>query len=134
MMVLLLPVFLSADDRLHKAAYRGDLSVVRSILKEGGDPDERDSFGGTALHAAMFQSDLEVVKALVQAGLDVNAQGRSNGYTPLHDAVWAGNLDAARYLVDQGARTDLRGCDGLTPYEKALKEWNTALAEFLGNR
>jgi ankyrin repeat protein len=85
--VLFLPVFLSADDRLHKAAYRGDLSVVKSILKDGVDPDERDSFGGTALHAAMFQPDLEVVKALVRAGL-----------TPYEKAVKEGKTALAEFL------------------------------------
>lgn len=116
---------------LHKAAHRGDIKAVRAILKTKIDPDARDSFGGTALHAAMFQDKLEIVRLLIEAGLDVNAQGTSNGYTPLHDAVWADNIPAAKILLKHGARTDIRGRDGDTPYEKALKENKPKMAALL---
>ena len=119
------------DDRIHKAAHRGDLAQVKALLKEGVKPDARDGFGGTALHAAMFQDDLQVVELLLAHGFDPNAVGRSNGYTPLHDAVWASNLPAARLLLARGARTDVKGKDGLTPLEKAVREGRKELAEEL---
>jgi ankyrin repeat protein len=119
------------DDNLHKAAHRGDIELVRTLLKADFDPDERDSFGGTALHAAMFQSNTEIITLLIDHGFDVNARGSFNGYTPLHDAVWANNLEAAKILLKRGARTDIRGKDDLTPYEKALKEGKNEIAEYL---
>ncbi len=115
---------------LHKAAYNGDIDAVRVLLKDKVDPDERDSFGGTALHAAMFQKNLKIIELLIEAGLDINAKGRSNGYTPLHDAVWANNLEGAILLVKHGARIDIRGKDGLTPYEKAVKENKKEMADY----
>lgn len=120
-----------SGDQLHKAAYNGDIEKVRSLLQEQVDPDERDSFGGTALHAAMFQKNLEIIQLLIDAGLDVNAQGSSNGYTPLHDAVWADNLGAIELLIENGARTDIKSNDGLTPYQKALKEKKKELVPHL---
>jgi len=120
-----------SDDQLHKAAHNGDIETVRALLKKQPDPDERDSFGGTALHAAMFQDNLEIIELLLDAGLDVNAQGTSNGYTPLHDAVWSNNLAAAKLLVKRGAKAGLKNNDGLTPYEKAVKENKTELAAYL---
>ena len=122
-----------ADDRLHKAAHRGDIDAVRTLLADKPDPDERDSFGGTALHAAMFQDNPEIVELLLDSGLDPNAQGTSNGYTPLHDAVWADNLDAAMLLVEHGARIDIKADDGLTPLEKARKENKQEIAAYLEN-
>lgn len=129
--VLLVATCGFAGNQLHKAAYDGDIEAVRNILKNKVDPDERDSFGGTALHAAMFQENMEIIKLLIEAGLDVNAQGISNGYTPLHDAVWDNNLEAAKLLILYGARTDIKGNDGLTPYEKAVKENKIDMANFL---
>jgi ankyrin repeat protein len=49
---------------LHKAAYSGDVSKVREILQKGVNPDDRDSFGGTALHAAMFHCVTTVDRVL----------------------------------------------------------------------
>ena len=95
----LFPTTAFCKDSLHKAAYNGDIELVSKILKNNVNPDERDSFGGTALHAAMFQKNTEIITLLINHGFDVNAQGLSNGYTPLHDAVWANNLEAVRILL-----------------------------------
>lgn len=119
---------MSAKDALHKAANEGRRADVVRLLATHPDPDARDSWGGTALHAAMFQDDLEIVRLLLAAGFDPNAIGPKNGYTPLHDAVWAGNLPAAKLLVEAGARLDIAGHDGLTPPAKAKKERKKELA------
>lgn len=121
-------------DSLHKAAYNGDIELVSKMLKNNVNPDERDSSGGTALHAAMFQKNTEIITLLINRGFDVNAKGVSNGYTPLHDAVWANNLEAVKVLLKHGARTNIRGKDGLTPYEKALKENKQEIVEYLKSK
>jgi len=129
----LLPAIAFCDDSLHKAAYQGDIESVNALLKKDIDPDERDSFGGTALHAAMFQKNTEIITLLIDHGLDVNAKGTSNGYTPLHDAVWANNIEAVKVLMAHGARTDIKAKDGLTPYQKAVQgkqDGDRALHEF----
>lgn len=130
----LFPTTAFCKDSLHKAAYNGDIELVRKILKNNVNPDERDSFGGTALHAAMFQKNTEIITLLINYGFDVNAQGLSNGYTPLHDAVWANNLAAVEILLKHRAKTDIRGKDGLTPYEKALKENKKEIVEFFKSK
>jgi len=130
----LFPTNAFCKDSLHKAAYNGDIELVRKILKNNVNPDERDSFGGTALHAAVFQKNTEIITLLINYGFDVNAQGLSNGYTPLHDAVWANNLAAVEILLKHRAKTDIRGKDGLTPYEKALKENKKEIVEFFKSK
>jgi ankyrin repeat protein len=119
---------------IHKAAYNGDMGKVRELLKKGVNPDERDSYGGTALHAAMFQKNMEIVKLLLEHGFDVNAIGPQNGYTPLHDAVWADNLEAVKILLDNGAGTNIKGKDGLTPYAKAKQEARKELVRYFETR
>ncbi len=131
---ILFPAAAFCDDTFHKAAYNGDIELIRKMLKDHLNADERDSFGGTALHAAMFQKKTEIIMLLITHGFDVNAQGLSNGYTPLHDAIWANNLDGVKILIKHGARTDIRGKDGLTPYEKALKEGKKEITEYLKSK
>ena len=70
----------------------------------------------------------------MEHGCDINAQGTGNGYTPLHDAVWADNGEAVNLLLDKGAKTNLKGKDGLTPYAKAQKEGKTKILRIFESR
>ena len=57
---------------LHLAAWRGDLTLVRSLLTSGASLDARDLLGWTPLMAAAQAGPeaLPVVKALLEAGAD----------------------------------------------------------------
>ncbi|MFM2623740.1 ankyrin repeat domain-containing protein [Vibrio owensii] len=118
-------------DTIHLAAYNGNEAQVIELLKANPDPDERDSYGGTALHAAMFQDNTRIVELLIEAGYDVNAVGPRNGYTPLHDAVWANNLPALKILVANGGDITVKGKDGNTPLEKAIAEDKPEIVAYL---
>ncbi|WP_366664245.1 ankyrin repeat domain-containing protein [Vibrio coralliilyticus] len=119
------------SDSLHLAAYHGNEARVIKLLKANPDPDERDSYGGTALHAAMFQGNTRIVELLIDAGFDVNAIGPRNGYTPLHDAVWGNNLPALKVLVANGGDISIKGHDGNTPLEKAVAENKSEIVDYL---
>jgi ankyrin repeat protein len=82
----------------------------------------------------MFQKNMEIVKLLLEHNFDVNAVGPQNGYTPLHDAVWADNMEAIKLLLDKGARTNIKGKDGLTPYGKAKKEGKKEIIQLFESR
>jgi ankyrin repeat protein len=78
------------------------------------------------------EASIAALQVLIDAGADVNAQGpvvtstgarfggRSSRQTALHGAINWGWKDVIEYLVDQGARIDLRNSDGQTVYETAL--------------
>jgi ankyrin repeat protein len=120
-----------APDAVNQAAYIGDIDLIREILKTNPDRNARDSFGGAALHDAMFQKNIEVVLLLIENGYDINAIGPANGYTPLHDAVMTNNAAAAQILLKYGANKNIKGKDGLTPLEKAIKENKRELIKIL---
>ncbi len=62
----------------------------------------------TALHWAASADNVVVIDALLNAGADVEAPGAViGGGTPLADAVAFGQWQAARRLVERGARTTL---------------------------
>jgi len=121
------------SNTLHLAAYHGNQEQVVELLKQNLDPDERDTYGGTALHAAMFQDNLQIVQLLIDAGYDVNAIGPRNGYTPLHDAVWSNNLPALKLLVEHGGDLSIKGLDGNTPLSKARAEGKQEIVDYLTN-
>ena len=62
-----------AYEGLHKAAWRGDLALLNSLLKAGADTKVRDGQGRTPLHVATYARHGDVIRALAQAGANLDA-------------------------------------------------------------
>jgi hypothetical protein len=83
---------------------------IRALAAAGAEVDAR--FSGphteTALHWAASSDDVEALDALLDSGADVEADGAViAGGTAMADAVAFGQWNAARRLLDRGARTTL---------------------------
>jgi ankyrin len=109
------------------AARAGDVTVMRLLLKHGADPKISTFQGTTPLMAAAgmnwtvlqtydegFASQLEAVKLCYELGLDVNAFN-SMGLTALHAAANRGSDDVIKFLVEKGAKLDVKDKEGRTP-------------------
>ncbi|KAI9352508.1 hypothetical protein DFJ73DRAFT_659037 [Zopfochytrium polystomum] len=72
----------------------GSATMKRSATaKRQVDVNERDQDGNCPLHLAVAIGHREIVEVLLQnPKVNVNAQDIENGYTPLHKALFAGNL------------------------------------------
>lgn len=85
-------------------------AVIATLIAAGADPNA-SSMGRhseTPLHCAASSNDVEVLDALIDAGADIEAPGAViGGGTALDDAVAFGQWQAARRLVECGARTRL---------------------------
>jgi ankyrin repeat protein len=91
-----------------------------------------------ALALAAQHGHSAIVELLVRSGEDpnrFNPDGFHAHTTPLHQAVWAGQMAVVRTLVDLGARLDVRDTiySG-TPLEWAVHGGRTAIEEFLRER
>jgi len=104
------------------------VASVAVLVQAGADVNSRfvGSHAETPLHWAASSDDVEVLDALLDAGADVEAPGAVlGGGSPLADAVGFGQWQAARRLVERGARTRLKDAAalGLTDrVEQALAE------------
>jgi uncharacterized protein len=83
---------------------------VAALVAAGADVNAR--FTGphteTPLHWAASSDDIEALDALLDAGADLEADGAViGGGTPMADAVAFGQWNAARRLLERGARTTL---------------------------
>ena len=105
---------------LQWAAGRGQAEIVRLLIARKADVNRLDQSGNSALNLA---NRLDVVRALVENGADVNIEAKG-GYTPLHDAIGGGHMDAARYLVAHGATVDLFSATGLGDLNRLKKEFD----------
>lgn len=103
------------------AARDGHTEIVAELLKAGSDVNaEEPTFCAVPLHKAVYNGRADITRMLVaQPGVNLNVQGATNGYTPLHDALWHRFHECAQILLDAGARADLRGHDGKTPLDVA---------------
>jgi ankyrin repeat protein len=100
---------------------------MRLLLAHGADPNLPSSAGTTPLMAAAGvnwavaqtyteskSAQLEAVALCLELGADVNAVN-SMGLTALIGAANRGSNDIIRFLVEHGARLDVKDREGRTP-------------------
>jgi ankyrin repeat protein len=102
-----------------RAAQATDVAAMRLLVEYRTNPRIPSAEGDTALMMAAgigwagnFSRNaptpaLEAVKLCVELGLDVNTQDVT-GYTALAGAAWMGDNELVQYLVDKGAKLDVR--------------------------
>ena len=95
---------------LFDAIKRGDNELVRQLLEQGADPEQRQDTM-TALTVAAIWGQPQVATALLEAGVDVNAKNGDGG-TALHGAVFFGRVDVVRILMDYQVDVMIRNDSG----------------------
>ena len=75
---------------IHRAAWKGDIEIVRQHLAAGTGVDAKNKWGSTALHYTARGGKAAVAGLLISNSADVNARD-ADGLTPLHFAATAGH-------------------------------------------
>jgi ankyrin repeat protein len=119
---------------LLRAAKAGDTEVVKVLLAKGADPKLTTKFGMTPIMAASGLGTKEEdttgrkkteaqaiasIKLCLDAGADVNAID-TQGDTALHGAAQKGDDQVVQFLVDHGAKLDIKDKKGRTPLDAAM--------------
>lgn len=92
----------SLDERLHRAAEKGDATAVRTLLGQGAKVDARGVAKATPLLVATHHNHVEAALALIQAGADVNAKDAIQD-SPYLYAGARGHLEILRATLAAGA-------------------------------
>jgi len=90
---------------LWAAAYFGREEVVLTLLQGNADPSWQNGNKDTALHAAAEAGHYRCVEALLSYGSSLET-ANYQGATPLHRAVFNGELEAARQLIARKAKLE----------------------------
>jgi ankyrin repeat protein len=127
-LVLTALVWISVPDSpVADAAMRGDLDVVRTLLRGGADVNAAQGDGMTALHWAAEAGNEGMVEALIYAGANLGAVTRIGDYTPLHLASKAGQPAGVAALLEAGADPEARtGTGAATALHFAAAAGNAA--------
>ena len=119
---------------LFDAASRGDLGVVKELLDDQIEVDERGRYGETPLMAAALAGKAAAAELLIAHGADIMARNEG-GLTPLHAAAYSGSEEVAQLLLDHGAKLeDSANVSGATPLIVASEENHVVVAELLITR
>jgi ankyrin repeat protein len=110
-----------------RAALSGDTTAMRLLLDKGADPNIPTLAGTTALMAAAGvnwaenqtyteskESLMAALKLCFEKGADVNAKN-SMGITAVIGAANRGSDDMLEFLVEKGAKLDVKDNEGRTP-------------------
>jgi ankyrin repeat protein/GTPase SAR1 family protein len=139
---------------LYLACEDNNLSMVKTLIDCGADPNARNNKGITPLHIACQLGNLSMVKTLIDSGANLENKD-ARGYTPLalavlndhkgtvsalvkefgcdpndgvslHVACREGNLDIVSILICLGADVGNTGVRGNTPLHEAIRTENVA--------
>ncbi|MCD6392493.1 MAG: ankyrin repeat domain-containing protein [Planctomycetes bacterium] len=86
---------------------------------------------GDDIWALAATGDIEAIKEYAAAGADINAKAPSIGLTPLMVAALAGQGDAARVLLNKGAKPDIRNNENATALHMAAFFGHTGIVKAL---
>uniref|UniRef100_A0A670ZGX3 Uveal autoantigen with coiled-coil domains and ankyrin repeats n=1 Tax=Pseudonaja textilis TaxID=8673 RepID=A0A670ZGX3_PSETE len=109
------------DDRLMKAAERGDVEKILSVLaKKGVNPTKLDLEGRSAFHVVASKGNLDCLNALLLHGVDIIATDIA-GRTALHLAAKYGHALCLQKLLQYNCSTENVDLQGRTALHDAGK-------------
>ncbi|XP_031115860.1 potassium channel SKOR-like [Ipomoea triloba] len=88
--------------KVNCAAYHGDLNQLKTLIRAGADPKQKDYDGRSPLHLAASRGYEEIALYLIREDVDLDAQDNF-GNTPLFEAIKNGHDRVASLLVKEGA-------------------------------
>ena len=103
--------------------------MVTALIAAGANPNATmvGPNAETPLHWAASSNDLAVLDALLDGGADIEAPGAIfTGGSPMSDAVVFAQWEAARRLLERGARTDLTQAAALGLLDRVEKHFADA--------
>jgi len=106
------------------------VAMTDLLIKYRADVNKISHFYPPLTWAAM-SNDLENVRGLVKAGAKLDAQVPYLKTTPIHAAIFSGNIELVKFLVESGADTSAKNDDGFTPLDIAWQFEFMELVKYL---
>lgn len=105
---------------MHEAAYYGSIKCISVLIQFGFDLKSRDEYQWTVTHAAVLGERLKCLKHLTQKLSCSSNVLNSNGLSPLHIAVYLGNLEIIKELTRSDANPVIESENSETPFQLAI--------------
>eukprot|EP00929_Paragymnodinium_shiwhaense_P093580 TRINITY_DN5377_c0_g1_i1.p1 TRINITY_DN5377_c0_g1~~TRINITY_DN5377_c0_g1_i1.p1 ORF type:complete len:1219 (-),score=348.41 TRINITY_DN5377_c0_g1_i1:124-3744(-) len=103
------------NERMLAAAANGQWLRIQSLLaRPHVSRSHRDRYGRTAMHLAAERGQLYVLDVLMKLAPSLEAR-TNDDWTPLHSAVFHGQVNCANKLIDAAANINAQEKYGVTP-------------------
>lgn len=121
------PIYLSP---IFLATFRGNLDLVKYLIKKGADINTTNMQNDNLLHVAIQSQNLELIEFLSSFESLIN---KANDYkeTPIFVASFYGNLDAIKILQKHNADLLFEDQSGRTPLDIAILLGNFDIVDFI---
>lgn len=83
------------------AVSQNNINIVRELISNGADINEKNVDNNTPLHLATNENDIDIVRELISKGADINGKNLDNN-TPLYLALERNNLNICYELIKYG--------------------------------
>ena len=113
-----------------EAANKGNIEVVKLLLKENADVNIQDKNGVTALMLASLNGHTHVVELLLKENADVNIKNKQ-GMTALNLASLKGHTHVVELLLKKNANVNIQDKHGVTALMLASLKGHTQIVELL---
>ncbi|GAM13485.1 M48 family metallopeptidase [Mesobacillus selenatarsenatis] len=108
-----------------------NIQMVQLLLDLKADPNFESDYGMTPFMTASEKGTASMIKMLHDAGGDPNYQEMSSGYTALTYAVFSGEIETVKLLIELGADIQLKDYSGMTARMHALQSGEQEIADLL---
>jgi len=127
-------VALSPEEAWHhwSAAQQGIVDSARFLVTFGAVASLQA--GGSLLHTTAALGQVDQMRSILDDPdnmLDIDVPKELDGTTPLHSAISSGQLEAVKFLIEQGANVEARGNNGVTPLMLASSLGNAPIVDLL---
>lgn len=104
--------------------------VIKSLIDQGGDPNQKLHNGMTPLLYTIFNNDIESFKVLMNSKY-INIDDGVDDLTPLNTAIGKNNSEMVQLLIEKGVKDLKPGQISNAPLEFALTLGHTKIANLL---
>lgn len=118
---------------LGKACTYNHPGVVQLLLEAGALLTYESRMGRSTLHHVCENAsgDTPILRLLIDHGADVNCETTPGGYLALEYAAGNGNIEAVRFLLENGADVSHRDADGDLTLSTAIHNRSSQIVKFL---
>ncbi len=125
------PVMTSGSTPLQRAAYGGDVDMIKLLLEHSADLTLGSVNGVTPMIALTNKGGsrnrnkteaavIQGLELLIKAGADINQKSGAGGETPLHTSARLNWLEVVKYIAAHGGDLNAKDGRGLIPLDYAI--------------